>query len=198
MRFLIADDHQLVLDAVASMLQAQWPECEIIMATNATDAKERLDCGTSFDLVLLDLQMPGVNGILDIGKLMSGNASRYAVLSGFVGQRESLQLLKDGASGIIPKAMPAGSMIAAVQLMLSGQRFAPADLPVLDGTGANLTEREMDVLRRLHEGESNKAIARSLGIQETTVKLHLRSLATKLDARNRTEIVIKSLKGKFL
>lgn len=197
MRFLIADDHQLVLDAVASMLQAQWPECEIVMATNGTDAKKQLDCGTSFDLVLLDLQMPGVNGILDIGKLMSSNASRYAVLSGFVGQRESLHLMKDGASGIIPKAMPAGSMIAAVQLMLSGQRFAPADLPVLDSTGANLTEREMDVLRRLHEGESNKAIARSLGIQETTVKLHLRSLATKLDARNRTEIVIKSLKGKF-
>jgi DNA-binding NarL/FixJ family response regulator len=61
-----------------------------------------------------------------------------------------------------------------------------------------LTERELDVLRRLHQGEANKEIARTLGIQETTVKLHLRSLSTKLDARNRTEIVIKSLKGNFL
>lgn len=194
MKFLIADDHELVLDAVASMLQAHWPEAHVVTATNAPDAKIRLDSEGLFDLVLLDLHMPGVKGLVDIGTLMNGNASRYAVLSGFVGQREAVQLMHDGAAGIIPKAMPAESMIAAVQLMLSGQRFAPADMPASTNAETNLTDREMDVLRRLHEGEANKEIARALGIQETTVKLHLRSLALKLDARNRTEIVIKSIK----
>lgn len=198
MRFLIADDHELVLDAVASMLQAHWPEAQVVSATNAPDVKTRLVSGSPFDLVLLDLHMPGVNGLVDIGKLMHGNPSRYAILSGFVGQREAVQLMNDGASGIIPKAMPAESMIAAVQLMLSGQRFAPADMPASTHAETNLTDREMDVLRRLHEGEANKEIARALGIQETTVKLHLRSLALKLDARNRTEIVIKSLKSGVL
>ncbi|RXD07294.1 response regulator transcription factor [Sphingomonas sp. UV9] len=198
MKFLIADDHELVLDAVASMLQAHWPEAHVVTATNAADVKIRLDGNGLFDLVLLDLHMPGVQGLVDIGKLMTGNASRYAILSGFVGQREAVQLLNDGASGIIPKAMPAESMIAAVHLMLSGQRFAPADLPALATADTKLTDREMDVLRRLHEGEANKVIARALGIQETTVKLHLRSLALKLDARNRTEIVIKSLRGGIL
>ncbi|MDY7522684.1 response regulator [Sphingomonas sp. 10B4] len=89
MRFLIADDHELVLDAVASMLQAHWPEAQVVSATNAPDVKTRLVSESPFDLVLLDLHMPGVNGLVDIGKLMHGNPSRYAILSGFVGQRES-------------------------------------------------------------------------------------------------------------
>jgi len=198
MKFLVADDHELVLDAVASLLQSTWPEADVATARNADEAAALLDQSEPFDLVLLDLRMPGFTGLADVGRLMAQHKGRYAVLSGFVGQREATQLMADGASGIIPKAMPAKSMIAAVQLILSGQRFAPADMPITSGTDTHLTGRERDVLACLHQGEANKEIARSLGIQETTVKLHLRSLAVKLDARNRTEVVIKALKSGLL
>jgi two-component system nitrate/nitrite response regulator NarL len=198
MKFLVADDHELVLDAVASLLQTTWPEAQVETATSAADAARLLEASDPFDLVLLDLRMPGFVGLADVGQLMAQHKGRYAILSGHVGQREASRLMADGACGIIPKAMPANSMIAAVQLMLSGQRFAPADMPEPVGGDTHLTDRERDVLACLHQGEANKEIARSLGIQETTVKLHLRSLAVKLDARNRTEIVIKALKAGLL
>lgn len=195
MKFLVADDHELVLDAVASLLQATWPEATLVTARSADEADLLLSQSEPFDLALLDLHMPGFASVRDVGRLMKKHQGRYAVLSGFVGKREAAQLLADGAFGIIPKVMPAKSMLAAVQLMISGQRFIPADMPLAQETDARLTERENDVLACLQRGEANKEIARSLGIQETTVKLHLRSLAVKLDARNRTDVVIKSLKA---
>lgn len=195
MKFLVADDHELVLDAVASLLQATWPEATVVTARSADEADLLLSQSESFDLALLDLHMPGFASVRDVGRLMKKHQGRYAVLSGFVGKREAAQLLADGAFGIIPKVMPAKSMLAAVQLMISGQRFIPADMPITQETDTRLTARENDVLACLQQGEANKEIARSLGIQETTVKLHLRSLAVKLDARNRTDVVIKSLKA---
>jgi len=198
MKFLVADDHELVLDAVVALLQATWPDASIETATHADQAVAAIEQSDDFSLVLLDLQMPGFNGVADIEKAMADRASPYAILSGSVGQREGLKLITAGARGFIPKSMPANSMIAAVHLMLSGQRFIPAELPDENDAELMLTDRERDVLSCLHEGGSNKEIARSLGIQETTVKLHLRSLAVKLDARNRTEIVIKSLKLRLL
>jgi two-component system, NarL family, nitrate/nitrite response regulator NarL len=197
MKFLVADDHELVLDAVGALLQSTWPEAQVSIARTADETAVLLSQSGPFDLALLDLNMPGFSGMADLGRLMKNHDVRYAVLSGFVGKREAAQLLADGAFGIITKAMSAKSMIAAVQLMISGQRFTPMDMPSASKE-SSLTGRELDVLKCLHQGKTNKEIARSLSIQETTVKLHLRSIAAKLDARNRTEVVVKALKAGLL
>jgi len=87
-------------------------------------------------------------------------------------------------------------LVAAVRLILAGQVFSPTQTDKSQGAdGSNLTPREREVLFCLQRGESNKQIARLLDIQETTVKLHLRSLALKLEARNRTEVVVKAIQS---
>ena len=105
-------------------------------------------------------------------------------------------LMESGARGFIPKTMPGDGLVAAVRLILAGQVFTPTQSETDSGAdGAALTPREREVLFCLQRGESNKQIARVLDIQETTVKLHLRSLALKLEARNRTEVVVKAIQS---
>ena len=94
-----------------------------------------------------------------------------------------------GASGFVPKTLGAKSMMSAIRLMLAGEIFVPFDFmrQADQKTVANLTERETQVLDGLCAGKSNKEIARDLDLQEVTIKLHVKTLCRKLDAKNRTQ-----------
>jgi len=198
MRILIADDHDLVLDAVRSLLEHELPDAEIETARTGDEVREALaNHRTQLNLALIDLRMPGISGVQDLKDLIADFPDQQiAILSGVAGQMEIAALMESGARGFIPKTMPGDGLVAAVRLILAGQVFTPTQSDADQLTdGAHLTPREREVLFCLQRGESNKQIARTLDIQETTVKLHLRSLALKLEARNRTEVVVKAIQS---
>jgi two-component system, NarL family, nitrate/nitrite response regulator NarL len=197
MHLLIADDHDLVLDAVRSLLEHELPDAEITVMRDGDHVRTALEGGARFDLALLDLRMPGISGVQDVKDLIANFSDQpIAILSGVAGQMEIAALLENGARGFIPKTMPGDGLVAAVRLILAGQVFTPTITDRAPGAdGSSLTPREREVLFCLQRGESNKQIARLLDIQETTVKLHLRSLALKLEARNRTEVVVKAIQS---
>ncbi|KCZ65458.1 hypothetical protein L53_15695 [Hyphomonas sp. L-53-1-40] len=197
MHLLIADDHDLVLDAVRSLLEHELPDAKITIMRDGDVVRTALQNGDRYDLALLDLRMPGITGVQDVKELIAMFSDQpIAILSGVAGQMEITALLESGARGFIPKTMPGDGLVAAVRLILAGQVFSPTQTEKGQGAdGSSLTPREREVLFCLQRGESNKQIARLLDIQETTVKLHLRSLALKLEARNRTEVVVKAIQS---
>lgn len=145
----------------------------------------------TFDIVLLDFQMPGMNGLegLELALRLSPETP-IAVISGTTRRDLAEEVMARGGAGFVPKTIGVMAMIAAVQLMANGGKFAPMsmldDPPEAESALDELTRREMDVLRGICEGKSNKEIARDLDVQEVTIKLHVKTLSRKLGAKNRT------------
>ncbi len=187
MRVLIADDHDLVREALASFLKSEGV-AEIVTVPTLDDAIRAADESGSFDLVLLDYNMPGMNGLEGLGRMLAANDRRpVAILSGNVSKAIAEQAIRAGAAGFVPKTMSSRSMVSAVRFMAAGEVYAPFNiLQQADTASGNLSQRETDVLRGLCEGKSNKEIARSLDLQEVTIKLHVKTLSRKLNAKNRT------------
>lgn len=196
MRVLIADDHDLLRDTLVLFLQSQG-DILVRQAANLQEAHILIETEETFDLVLLDLNMPGMNGIegLKTTIAMKGG-QRVALLSGEATREIAENALEAGAAGFVPKTLPAKSMINAVKFMAMGEQYAPIDFmtameeerehPLAD----KLSAREMQVLKGLTEAKSNKEIARDLDITEPTVKLHMKTLYRKIGAANRTQAAL--------
>lgn len=196
MRVLIADDHDLLRDTLVLFLQAQGD----IIASTAADlngACKLVETEELFDLILLDLNMPGMNGLEGLKKVIAmGGGQRVALLSGEATREIAEQALEAGAAGFVPKTLPAKSMINAVKFMAMGEQYAPIDfMTAVDETTSHpladkLTPRELQVIKGLTEGKSNKEIARDLDITEPTIKLHMKTLYRKVGAANRTQAAL--------
>jgi len=189
MRILIADDHDLVRDTIAMFLEAEGM-AEIISVEDLDAAIKATDETGSFDLVLLDFNMPGMDGLQGLARMKETNGGKpVAILSGTASPQIAKDAIAAGAAGFVPKTLGAKSMVSAIRFMAAGETFVPYDfMQQVDAkTVANLTERETEVLRGLCEGKSNKEIARDLELQEVTIKLHVKTLCRKLDAKNRTQ-----------
>ena len=189
MRILIADDHDLVRDTLAMFLESEGM-AEILTVESLDAAIDTADRTGSFDLVLLDFNMPGMDGLQGLSRMRDANDDRpVALLSGTATPQVAKDAIAAGAAGFVPKTMGAKSMVSAIRFMAAGETFVPyefmqqADVK----TVSNLTERETEVLLGLCEGKSNKEIARDLDLQEVTIKLHVKTLCRKLDAKNRTQ-----------
>ena len=194
MRLLIADDHALVRDALSAFLSRE-PELQVATSDSLTEAVCRIEGEGPYDLVLLDYEMPGMDGLAGLARALSLNGGKpVALMSGAAGRQIARDALDAGAAGFLPKTIAAASLVHAVRFMLAGEIYAPvafmtAPEPEEEAhpLEEKLSDRERQVLGGLCRGLSNKEIARELELQEVTVKLHVKTLCRKLDARNRTQ-----------
>ena len=187
-RILVADDHDLVRETLAAYLEAEGI-ADVRVCSDVAEAEALISGTGSFDLVLLDYNMPGMEGLKGMKRVMAANGGRpVALISGSISTEVAEDALEAGAAGFVPKTLSSRALVAAVRCMIGGDIFAPVSLitkPELGEEGL-LTPREMDVLRGICTGQSNKEIARTLDLQEVTVKLHVKTMSRKLGAKNRT------------
>jgi DNA-binding NarL/FixJ family response regulator len=193
MKILIADDHGLVREALSSLLrmEGRFDVTEVDCVETALAAVQR--AAAPFDLVLLDYDMPGMDGLGGLGRLRGAIPDTpVAILTGTTSPGLARQALAAGASGFLSKTLSGRALSAAIDFMHAGGIFAPYDLMKEETQPAsgNLTQREADVLAGLRQGKSNKEIARDLNLQEVTIKLHVKTLCRKLGAKNRTQAAL--------
>lgn len=196
MKVLIADDHELVLDTLTAFLEAS----DGIVPTTAPDletAQRKIIAEGPFDLVLLDLNMPGMNGLSGLESCIAmEHAVHVALLTGDSSRDLAEKVLELGAAGFVPKTLPAKSLVNAIRFMAMGEQYLPAGFMSAEQAvtehplAKKLTEREQQVLKGLTEGKSNKEIARDLDLSEPTIKLHVKTLYRKIGVSNRTQAAL--------
>ena len=200
-RILTVDDHQLLREGIATMLEGQADMAIVGEAGNGREAIENFK-RLRPDVTLMDLRMPDMNGIEAISVIRQEcpNA-RIIVLTTYAGDAQAAAALRAGASGYLLKNLVRKELIETIRAIHAGKRRVPAEIAteiaehVADDA---LTEREVEVLRGVASGKSNKLIAAELDISEGTVKTHMKSILPKLDASDRTHAVIIALKRGIL
>lgn len=192
MKILIADDHDLVRETISAFLERE-SDFEVTSAESYDTAALIIINDGPFDLVLLDYQMPGMLGLDSLSEAIELNGGQpVGLLSGVADRSIAEDALSRGAAGFLPKTMASRSLINAVRFMMAGEQYAPvnfitqADDAAKHPLAEKLSDREMSVLSCLCRGLSNKEIAREMELQEVTIKLHVKTLCRKLEARNRT------------
>ena len=200
MRILVADDHPLVRDALAHTLRRADAEAEVHEAQDFDGALGLCEA-LQPELALLDLNMPGMNGLEGLRRLRRQFPQlRLIVASGQEDPPTMRAVLATGASGFFPTSGAAELLLQAIRIVQAGGIYVPpgvlADFrdgaPPAPPDAAGLTPRQLDVLQRLLRGWPNKLIARELGLTEGTVKIHIAAILRALRARNRTEAVIRA------
>jgi two-component system nitrate/nitrite response regulator NarL len=195
-RVLIADDHEMILDMFAMYLTTGAG----MKVTTARTLDEAMDVITSvgpFDVVLLDLNMPGMNGVAGLRRAIKANGGNpVAIITGSTTPRMLDEIMNAGSSGIILKTTAVRSLANAIRFMQAGEHYMPLEL-VRERQNASrqvrhgqLSDKEMTVLNFLAEGKQNKEIANDLKLAEPTVKMHVTSICRKLGAQNRTQAVV--------
>ena len=196
MKILIADDHDLLRDTLVMFLETQG-DIQTTCAKDLPEAVSALQNDASYDLVLLDFNMPGMNGLDGLEHMLRTYLGvKVALMSGVATRAIAEKALAQGACGFLPKTLTAKSLVNAVKFMAMGEQYAPLEfMTAEEEVPANelaekLSKRELQVLQGLTEGKSNKEIARDLDVQEPTVKLHMKTLYRKIGASNRTQAAL--------
>lgn len=189
-RILIVDDHPVVLAGLSSMLGTQDGMQVVGSASSGEEALEILQ-NESADLLLLDLRMPGMNGIDTLRALRRAKiSSRVIILTSFDTDEEVYRAVQAGAQGYLLKDAPQADMIKAIRYVYSGKHYFPPHISSRLAERmmrSNLTTRELEVLQMLARGLTNKAIGKALNISDNTVRNHVNSIIEKLEVSDRTE-----------
>ncbi len=191
-RLLIADDHAVVREGIAALMQQQGDFRVVAQASSGSEAV-MLWREHKPDVTLMDLRMPGMDGVDAITQIRSTNpAANIVILTTYDGDEDIYRGLRAGARGYLLKDARPEELVTCIRSVHSGRAYIPNEVAAkLAGRigGDALTERERGILQYVAKGESNKRIALDLGITEGTVKTHLQSILAKLDATSRTEAV---------
>lgn len=196
---LIADDHKLVRDMMSLFIAAQ-DDFEVSVAQSYDEARAALEANGRIDVILLDAKMPGMLGVVSVQDMVRDFPdSAVVTFSGTSSNAYVQECLRVGTKGYIPKTLPFQSLLSAIRLIASGEIFVPSSFSHANTdseklSSYNISEPELKVLRRVCVGWSNKEIARDAGTTEVTVKMHMRSICNKLNAKNRTQAAVIALR----
>jgi DNA-binding NarL/FixJ family response regulator len=196
-RVLSVDDHPLLREGIAALVNAESDMKLIAEATNGQEAIEKFRLHRP-DVTLMDLQMPALNGIdAIIGIRSEFPNARIIVLTTYAGDVQVLRALKAGARGYVLKGHVRRELLDTIRAVHAGQKRIPPEVAaeLADHAGEDeLSSREIDVLRLIAAGNANKEIAGRLSIAEETVKSHITNILAKLGANDRTHAVTTALK----
>lgn len=202
MRILIIDDHQLFIDDIRHIFYSLDKDVDIIVANSPDEALQHMESSTDLDMVLLDLHMPGLNGLSIIQhQRTQSSCLPIVIISGDDNPDTIKAVLDAGVMGFIPKSFPAKKIQSALRTIMDGKNYIPKMSSTPDSAHyykqsysnvANvngITKRQFQVLLLLANGGTNKNISSTLFLSENTVKAHVSALFRALDASNRTECV---------
>lgn len=203
MKILVADDHALIREALRHLLQELDGATTVIEAADSECARAHAAAHPDLDLALLDLRLPGVNGLDLLAELRRDHPDLPIVVLSAVEDAVTMRAVLDrGAMGFIPKSSSNRVMLGALRLVLSGGRYLPPALlltaaaDTATGTAVpesiadlKLTERQYGVLRLIVQGQSNKQICRELGLAESTVKVHVTAILRALHVTSRAQAI---------
>lgn len=210
MRFLIADDHPLYRDAVRAQIERLFAGAIVDEVNSIAELFEKFASGeVNFSLVLLDLFMPGMSpqAVHEVTARFPGVP--IAVISGSSRTAAIRQCIEAGARGFIPKTASGEHLAHAIQILLNGGTTIPTQVLLAEASAGpdgartvsgetwveSLNAREMAILRGVACGQSNKQIARELGVAEVTVKFHLRVLFRKIGVNRRAQVAVAASKA---
>ncbi len=212
MKVLIADDHNLIREGIKLILNRLLASVDIMEADNFDDTHKIVVANADLDLIIMDLFMPGITGPQGVSIIRnSAPVVPVIVLSMSEDPEHMRDTLKYGANGYITKSSNNGIMTNAINLVLEGGIYIPPEMldvvskpAIRDLSGGEnckkpvLTERQMEVLKLMAEGGTNKDIARTMGISDATVKSHTTTIFRRLGADNRTQAVHYALRFKLI
>lgn len=196
LNILIADDHPMVRDALASALAQAFPGAAIATAQSLSDVQAALERAPETDALLLDLDMPGMDGLTGLGLLRANHPIVPIIVVSAAREPGVARRTHDlGASAYIDKSASLEDIARTVRAVLDGEILAPPEAPAGDSFAqrANqLTPQQWRVLSLMVQGDQNKVIAHKLGVGEATVKAHVTVILRKLGVRSRTQAVIEA------
>src|SRR5260221_4484440 len=196
-KVLSVDDHALLREGIAALVNAESDMKLVAEAINGQEGIEKFRVHRP-DVTLMDLQMPALNGIeAIIGIRSEFPNARIIVLTTYTGDVQVLRALKEGARGYILKGHVRRELLDTIRAVNTGKKRMPPEVAAELAEHAaedDLTSREIDVLRRIANGNANKEIAAQLSIAEETVKSHVTNILAKLGANDRTHAVTIGLK----
>jgi len=197
MNIILIEDHPLFRAGIAAVIEELATPTYCTEVSNCEEALRLINTGTGFELILLDLNLPGMDGMTGITILRdAAPATPIVILSATENTAKIRQAINAGAKGYIPKSSSRDIILGALRLVLSGGIYLPVNLiqpSTMNGNsdanvGADgLTLRQHDVLRLVVRGKSNKEIAYELGMAENTVRVHVAAILKYLEVKNRTE-----------
>jgi two-component system, NarL family, response regulator len=191
-RVILADDHPVVRDGLAAILNAQ-PDMAVV--AEAADGEEAIALFEAHqpDVMVLDLRMPRRDGVSVVQRVLEQQPqARLLIMTTYDGDEDIFRCLSQGAKGYLLKDAPRQEILSAIRAVSEDRPYASSQVAakaLQRMARPSLTQRELGVLQLLAEGRSNKDIARRLSITEGTAKTHVKAILTKLDAISRTEAV---------